>query len=64
VLFGLGWGIADACPGPIAAQVGAGVPWALFTIAGVLGGVYLFLRGGTPDTEPAADASPGDLAAA
>jgi len=30
VLFGLGWGIADACPGPIATQVGDGVPWALF----------------------------------
>src|SRR6202034_2294556 len=24
VLFGLGWGIADACPGPIATQVGQG----------------------------------------
>src|SRR5919202_5728214 len=22
VLFGLGWGLADACPGPIATQVG------------------------------------------
>jgi uncharacterized membrane protein YedE/YeeE len=64
VLFGLGWGIADACPGPIAAQVGQGVPWALFTIAGVLAGVYLFLRGGTAETEPAADAGPATMAAA
>jgi uncharacterized membrane protein YedE/YeeE len=24
VLFGVGWGISDACPGPIAAQIGAG----------------------------------------
>jgi uncharacterized membrane protein YedE/YeeE len=64
VLFGLGWGIADACPGPIAAQVGQGVPWALFTLAGVLAGVYLFLRGGTAETEPAADAGPAEMAAA
>jgi uncharacterized membrane protein YedE/YeeE len=63
VLFGLGWGIADACPGPIAAQVGQGVPWALFTIAGVFAGVYLFLRRGTPETEPAADAAPVTFAA-
>ncbi len=26
-VFGLGWGIADACPGPIAAQVGQGIAW-------------------------------------
>jgi uncharacterized membrane protein YedE/YeeE len=64
VLFGLGWGIADACPGPIAAQVGQGVPWALFTIAGVFAGVYLFLRRGTPETEPPADAAPVTFAAA
>jgi uncharacterized membrane protein YedE/YeeE len=64
VLFGLGWGIADACPGPIAAQVGQGVPWALFTIAGVFAGVYVFLRRGTPETEPAADATPVAVAVA
>jgi uncharacterized protein len=58
VLFGLGWAIADACPGPIAAQVGGGVPWSLFTIVGVLAGVYLFLRRGAAETEPAADAPP------
>ena len=54
-MFGLGWGIADACPGPIATQVGQGIPWALFTMAGVVAGVYLFLRRGAPETEPAAD---------
>ena len=36
VVFGLGWGVADACPGPIATQVGQGIPWALFTLAGVV----------------------------
>ena len=35
LLFGLGWGIADACPGPIATQIGQGVPWAVFTFAGM-----------------------------
>ena len=53
--FGLGWGIADACPGPIAAQVGGGIAWSLFTFAGVVIGVYLFLRREQPETEPATD---------
>lgn len=55
-LFGLGWGIADACPGPIATQVGQGIAWSLFTFAGVVIGVYLFLRREEPETEPATDA--------
>ena len=44
VLFGAGWAVADACPGPIAAQLGQGVPWALATAAGLVLGVWLFLR--------------------
>jgi hypothetical protein len=56
LLFGLGWGVADACPAPIAAQVGQGVGWALFTLAGVGGGVWLYLRAGAAETEPASDA--------
>ena len=43
-VFGLGWAITDSCPGPIAVQLTQGVPWALFTTAGVLGGVWLYLR--------------------
>ena len=58
LMFGLGWGIADACPGPIAAQIGQGVPWALFTLVGALGGVYLFLRRGAAETEPACEPAP------
>jgi hypothetical protein len=27
VVFGIGWGIADACPGPIATQLGQGGWW-------------------------------------
>ena len=36
--FGVGWAVADACPGPIATQVGQGVLWSLFTITGVVTG--------------------------
>ena len=55
-LFGLGWGIADACPGPIATQLGQGIAWSLFTFAGVVIGVDLFVRREQPETEPATDA--------
>jgi uncharacterized membrane protein YedE/YeeE len=54
LVFGAGWGIAHACPGPIAAQVGQGVWWSFFTLAGVLLGVYFFLRH-QEETEPAAE---------
>ena len=51
VLFGVGWAVADACPGPIATQVGQGVLWSLFTIAGVVAGIALAQR--SLDTAPA-----------
>ena len=45
VLFGAGWAIACACPGPVAVQVGQGVGWGLFTLVGMVLGVRLwFLR--------------------
>ena len=43
-LFGVGWAIAGTCPGPIATQLGQGIAWALFTTAGVVVGISLFLR--------------------
>jgi uncharacterized protein len=55
LIFGIGWGVADACPGPIATQVGQGILWGLFTFAGVVIGVTIFLRRGHAETEPAAD---------
>lgn len=58
VLFGLGWGIADACPGPIATQVGQGIAWGLCTFAGVVIGVYWYLQRDQPETEPATDSPP------
>jgi uncharacterized membrane protein YedE/YeeE len=54
LVFGLGWGLADACPGPVATQVGQGIGWGLFTLAGIVIGVYLYLRHGE-ETEPARD---------
>lgn len=44
VLFGTGWAIACACPGPVAVQVGQGVGWGLLTLAGMVAGVWLFFR--------------------
>jgi uncharacterized membrane protein YedE/YeeE len=55
LIFGVGWGIADACPGPIATQVGQGIGWAAFTLVGAVAGVYLFVRQGARETEPATD---------
>jgi uncharacterized membrane protein YedE/YeeE len=55
VIFGVGWGVANVCPGPILTHIGQGIPWAVFTFAGAVGGVYLFLRR-SEDSEPAADA--------
>jgi uncharacterized membrane protein YedE/YeeE len=53
VLFGIGWAVADACPGPIAAQVGQGVFWSLATAAGVVLGVWVFLRRASTGRVPA-----------
>src|SRR5581483_1991081 len=41
ILFGIGWGISEACPGPTAAQLGAGRVLALAVASGVLVGVRL-----------------------
>jgi uncharacterized membrane protein YedE/YeeE len=44
LLFGVGWAISGACPGPIATQLGQGIAWSLFTLAGVVVGIAIFLR--------------------
>ncbi len=42
ILFGAGWAITGACPGPIYAQIGGGAWMALFTLAGALIGMFLY----------------------
>lgn len=42
ILFGAGWAITGACPGPIYVQVGAGTWMALFTLLGALAGMYSY----------------------
>jgi uncharacterized membrane protein YedE/YeeE len=44
VVFGVGWGVSDVCPGPVAAQLGQGILWSLPLLAGIGLGVLLFLR--------------------
>jgi uncharacterized protein len=56
LMFGVGWGVSDACPGPVAAQLGQGIWWAVWTLIGVGVGVVLYLRKGE-ETEPASEAS-------
>jgi uncharacterized protein len=63
VIFGVGWGVADACPGPIATQVGQGIWWGALTLAGVAVGIYVFLRMGSRETEPASQPVPVTSAA-
>jgi uncharacterized protein len=43
-IFGVGWALADSCPAPVAAQLAQGVPWALFTTAGIFLGIEVYLR--------------------
>lgn len=42
VIFGMGWAITGACPGPIYAQIGSGETIAIVTFIGAMVGVYLF----------------------
>ncbi len=44
VAFGAGWAVSSSCPGPIAAQLGQGMLWSLFTIAGIVVGIVLYSR--------------------
>lgn len=41
-IFGMGWAITGACPGPIYGQLGAGTWMALFTLIGAIGGMYTY----------------------
>ncbi|MGB6043303.1 MAG: DUF6691 family protein [Pirellulales bacterium] len=41
-IFGAGWAITGACPGPIYAQIGAGQWMAVFTLLGALLGMFSY----------------------
>jgi uncharacterized protein len=43
-MFGLGWALTGACPGPLVALVGAGVPVMLVTILSALLGTWTYGR--------------------
>jgi len=42
VIFGMGWAITGACPGPIYAQIGSGEYAAIVTLLAALTGMYLY----------------------
>ena len=54
LVFGLGWGISNACPGPIATQLGQGILWSVPLLVGVVIGVDRFMRRAA-ETEPPTD---------
>jgi uncharacterized membrane protein YedE/YeeE len=43
-LFGVGWGVAGVCPGPIATQLGQGIAWGIPTTIGLVVGILVFGR--------------------
>ncbi|MCS6967588.1 MAG: YeeE/YedE thiosulfate transporter family protein [Cytophagales bacterium] len=50
IIFGLGWGMTGACPGPLYAQIGTGATVILITLLSAILGtwVYGFLRDKLP----------------
>lgn len=42
LIFGAGWVLTGACPGPIYTQIGGGEFFALFTLVGAIAGMYLY----------------------
>lgn len=42
IIFGLGWALTGACPGPMFALVGSGVPVMLIAIVAAVAGTYTY----------------------
>jgi uncharacterized protein len=57
LLFGLGWGLAGACPGTALAMLGEGKLLAGFTVIGILLGTYIYgvVHGGASSPSPDAN---------
>jgi uncharacterized membrane protein YedE/YeeE len=64
LMFGTGWARSGACPGPVATQLGQGVAWSLFTIAGIVTGIVLYRRRQVRAAQPARAASASPATAA
>jgi uncharacterized membrane protein YedE/YeeE len=50
ICFGLGWGLVGACPGPLFALVGSGIPVMVVGLFGALAGAWFYglMRPGLP----------------
>lgn len=44
LIFGLGWGITGACPGPLFAQIGTGATVILVTLLSAIAGTWVYGR--------------------
>ena len=42
LLFGIGWGLTGACPGPIYVQIGSGLFIAIVTLLSALAGTWVY----------------------
>ena len=42
LLFGLGWAITGACPGPLFAQIGSGATAVIVTLLSAIGGTWVY----------------------
>lgn len=42
ILFGIGWGLTGACPGPIYVQIGSGLSIAIVTLVSALAGTWVY----------------------
>ena len=41
-IFGLGWGLVGACPGPLFALIGSGIPVIVIALLAAVGGAWLY----------------------
>jgi uncharacterized protein len=42
IIFGLGWAITGACPGPLFAQIGSGFTVVIVTLVSAIGGTWVY----------------------
>jgi uncharacterized membrane protein YedE/YeeE len=42
LLFGLGWAITGACPGPLFAQIGTGISVTIVTLVSAIAGTWFY----------------------